>query len=198
MKKLLFLFLLLPIIGNAQFSKDLKKLSRMMQGSYSSEEQHKADTAFYDIRLKIVPIWKDRTDAIWLYVEQAVAGKEDRPYRQRVYRLTEPQTGSFESAVYTLNGPSRFVGNVALVNKITPDSLQLRDGCAVLLQKVGKKKFEGKTGDTSCPSDMRNAAFATSIVTLTPSLLASWDRGFNREGQQVWGSEKGAYLFRKK
>lgn len=191
------LLLILPMITNAQFSKDHKRLASLMQGSYSSEEQHKADSAFFDIRLKIVPIWTSRTDALWMYVEQAVAGKEDRPYRQRVYKITESGGGNFESAVYTLSAPLRFVGHADLVEKINPDSLQLRDGCSVLLKKINKKKFVGSTDNKKCPSDMRNAAYATSVVSIGPKLLESWDRGYDKDDRQVWGAEKGGYLFRK-
>ena len=44
---------------------------------------------------------------------------------------------------------------------------------------------------------MRGASYASSIVTLTPKYLLSWDRGYNKEGEQVWGAEKGGYMFRK-
>jgi len=197
MKYIIYLFFVLPTASNAQFSKDLVKLSKIMQGHYSSELQSKSDTSFFDIRLKILPIWGDRTDAIWMYVEQAMNGKEDKPYRQRVYRLTETSKGNFESAVFTLKSPLRFVGNLEMVNKLTPDSLILREGCAVLLKKVGKKKYLGATEYRKCSSDLRNATYATSEVTLTSKLLASWDRGYDATDKQVWGAVKSGYLFRK-
>jgi len=197
MKYIIYLFFLFPTFANAQFSKDLVKLSKMMQGYYSSELQSKSDTSFFDIRLKILPIWVDKTDAIWMYVEQAMSGKEDKPYRQRVYRLTETSKGNFESAVFTLKSPLRFVGNLEMVNKLTPDSLILREGCAVLLKKVGKKKYLGATEYRKCSSDLRNATYATSEVTLTSKLLASWDRGYDSNDKQVWGAIKSGYLFRK-
>jgi CpeT protein len=197
MRKLFFIIMLLPTMAKAQFSKDLVKLSKIMQGHYSSELQSKTDTTFFDIRLKILPIWSERKDAIWMYVEQAMSGKEDKPYRQRVYRLTETSKGNFESAVYTLKSPLRFVGNLEMVNKLTPDSLVLREGCAVLLKKVGRKKYLGATEYRKCSSDLRNATYATSEVTLTPKLLASWDRGYDANDKQVWGAIKSGYLFRK-
>jgi CpeT protein len=197
MRTLFFFILLIPAVANAQFSKDLVNLSKIMQGYYSSELQSKTDTTFFDIRLKILPIWSERNDAIWMYVEQAMNGKEDKPYRQRVYRLTETSKGNFESAVYTLKSPLRFVGNLEMVNKLTPDSLALREGCAVLLKKVGRKKYIGATEYRKCSSDMRNATYATSEVTLTRKLLASWDRGYDATDKQVWGAIKSGYLFRK-
>ena len=188
-------FIVTPLIGVSQFNKELKTVGKMMQGKFSSEKQSNADSAFFDIRLSIIPIWDERTDAIWMYVEQAVSSKIDKPYRQRIYKLTQLSDGSFESAVFTMKDPLRFAGKVELLEGLNPDSLELREGCSVFLKKSGKKSYEGGTGYKTCPSDMRGAAYASSIVTLNTKMLLSWDRGFDRSDKQVWGAEKGGYKF---
>ena len=58
----------------------LKTRSRLV-GSFSSAAQADADSNFRAIDLHMVPIWTDRTDGPWLYVEQAVAEARDRPYQ---------------------------------------------------------------------------------------------------------------------
>jgi CpeT protein len=179
------------------FSNDLMKLSEMMIGSFSSEAQSKSDTSYFDIRLQVYPIWKNRTDGIWLYVEQAMAKRIDKPYRQRVYRLNDLQPGGVESAVFTMKSPLRFAGKPEDVEKLTPDSLSQREGCSVFLQRSGKK-FVGATKEKTCPSDLKNAAYASSEVTITRKMMLSWDRGYNADGKQVWGAEKGGYRFVKK
>jgi hypothetical protein len=179
------------------FSNDLVKLSEMMIGSFSSEAQSKNDTSYFDIRLQVYPIWKNRTDGIWLYVEQAMAKRIDKPYRQRVYRLNDMQSGGVESAVFTMKAPLRFAGKPEDVEKLTPDSLSQREGCSVFLQRSGKK-FVGATKEKTCPSDLKNAAYAGSEVTITRKMMLSWDRGYNADGKQVWGAEKGGYRFVKK
>ncbi len=178
-------------------SNDLMKLSEMMIGSFSSEAQSKSDTSYFDIRLQVYPIWKNRTDGIWLYVEQAMAKRIDKPYRQRVYRLNDLQPGGVESAVFTMKSPLRFAGKPEVVEKLTPDSLSQREGCSVFLQRSGKK-FVGATKEKTCPSDLKNAAYASSEVTITRKMMLSWDRGYNADGKQVWGAEKGGYRFVKK
>ena len=178
-------------------SNDLMKLSEMMIGSFSSEAQSKSDTSYFDIRLQVYPIWKNRTDGIWLYVEQAMAKRIDKPYRQRVYRLNDLQPGGVESAVFTMKSPLRFAGKPEDVEKLTPDSLSQREGCSVFLQRSGKK-FVGATKEKTCPSDLKNAAYASSEVTITRKMMLSWDRGYNADGKQVWGAEKGGYRFVKK
>jgi CpeT protein len=188
-------FIFTPLLGVSQITKELRAVGRMMHGKFSSERQSKSDSAFFDIRLSILPIWTERSDAIWMYVEQAVSNKLDKPYRQRVYRITQLMDGSFESAVFTLKDPLRFAGKVELFESLNPDSLELRDGCSVFLKKIGKRSYEGATGYKTCPSDMRGAAYASSIVTLNSTMLLSWDRGFDRNDTQVWGAEKEGYKF---
>ena len=178
-------------------SKNLIKLTRLLTGSFSSERQSKEDTSYFDIRLSVVQVWPNRSDGIWLYIEQAMAAKLDKPYRQRVYRLSEPQPGTFESEVFTLPSPLRFAGKAQEIERLTPDSLTLREGCSVFLQRKGRNRFEGKTTDGTCPSDLRNAAYATSEVKLDRKKMCSWDRGYNKEGKQVWGATNGAYIFRR-
>ncbi len=177
-------------------SEELEQLGNYMSGYYSSEQQHKTDTInYFDIRLHIIPIWKKRTDGIWFYVEQAVEGSNNKPYRQRVYHVTEKEKGVFESAVFIFSNPLRFTGNTPLFEKtLTPDSLKLREGCSVILHRKNKM-YEGGTEGVSCASERKGAAYATADVTITEKELHSWDRGFNDKGEQVWGATKGGYIF---
>ena len=112
MKKRSLIFILAFIltcnIKSFSQSKDLLRLASWMEGSYSSQAQSLKDTSYFDIRLQIVRIWKQRADGYWFYVEQAVAKYIDKPYRQRVYHLTEREKGVFESAVFTMKDPLRF------------------------------------------------------------------------------------------
>lgn len=89
-----------------------------MEGSYNSTEQHLKDTTnYFDIRLQIQPIWKNKKDGYWFYVEQAVADFIDKPYRQRVYHLSENADGKLTSVVYTFNDPLRFTHHPELLEK---------------------------------------------------------------------------------
>jgi hypothetical protein len=74
-------------------------------------------------------------------------------------------------------------------------TIELKQGCEVVLKRVEKNKFSGSTGDKTCPSELRGASFANSIVTVTKDGIVSWDQGFDKDGKQVWGAEKGGYKF---
>ncbi len=177
---------------------DLDTLVSWMTGSFSSEAQAAADSAYFDIRLEMVPIWTERTDGRWLYVEQAAARSLERPYRQRVYRVTREEDGAWRSEVFALPEPLRFAGawrETDPLAALTPDSLTVRDGCAVILREFVGGIFVGATEGTGCASSLRGASWATSEVRIGYARIESWDRGFDAAGAQVWGAEKGAYVF---
>jgi len=176
---------------------DLEELGSWMTGTFSSAVQAAEDPDFFDIILHMATIWPDREDGHWLYVEQAVREYQDRPYRQRVYRLREIAPGLFESQVFTLPEPGTAVGawiSEEPLADLDPDDLEERDGCAILLRRRGET-FEGSTLATLCSSSLRGAAYATSEVVVTAEGMVSWDRGFAADGSQVWGATKGGYVF---
>lgn len=179
---------------------DTERLIKMMEGSFSSEEQSVRDSGYYDIRLHMKRIWPERSDGKWLYVEQAVASMQDKPYRQRVYKITNTYEGRFESAVFTLKDPARFAGEWKSENPlsgVTPDSLEMREGCSVILTLMNDGSYEGSTTGKECQSDLRVAKYATSEVIITDEGIKSWDRGYDENDRQVWGAEKGGYIFKK-
>ena len=192
------------VISSISFSQiksiDINKLVTMMEGSFSSEEQSKNDSDYYDIRLHMKRIWPEISSAYYLYVEQAVASAQDKPYRQRVYRITTTYEGRFESAVFTMKDPLRFAGEWKKDNplaELTPDSLTSREGCSVILTLMTNEYYEGSTEGNNCESDLRGAKYATSEVKIYEDKIISWDRGYDADGKQVWGAEKGGYIFKK-
>ncbi len=40
--------------------------------------------------------------------------------------------------------------------------------------------------------------YTTSEVVLSSDRMVSWDRGWDAEGKQAWGAEKGGYVFIKR
>lgn len=181
---------------------DLDAMQALMVGTFSSHQQSVEDPRYFDIRLVMVPIWTERDDGYWLYVEQAAASTLDRPYRQRVYHLSvqDDPAAPLKSAVYTLPGdPLDYAGaweRMAMFDDVGPDDLALREGCAIHLRRNADGTFTGATRGTGCASSLGDAAYATSEVEIRPRLLTSWDRGFSADGAQAWGAEAGPYLFR--
>ncbi|MEL6865228.1 MAG: chromophore lyase CpcT/CpeT [Bacteroidota bacterium] len=187
--------------SNKTADKELLELYQMMSGTFSSAEQAQQDSLFYDINLVMYPIWEQDATSKWLYVEQAVSQALKKPYRQRVYQLVRRADGVIESRVFELPQPKRFIhawDQPKVFDSLQPDSLILRTGCAVLLQKEGKQCFSGATKDKDCKSVLRGASYATSKVNICPNQISSWDQGWDGEDQQVWGATTEGYVFRRK
>lgn len=202
---------------------ELQRLVTMMQGSFASTAQAARDPDNYmDIRLHMARIWPTRTDGVWLYVEQATAAAQDKPYRQRVYRVARDNTPGepgFISEVYEFKGgiPAALAYAGAFnqgpartaLDALTPDNLTKKEGCTVHLAQTPEGDYAGGTRGENCLSSLRGATYATSEVLITPNLanhggsalninapgLRTWDRGFDAQGKQVWGAEKGGYFF---
>ena len=180
--------------------KDLKALVARMAGEFSSEEQSKADAAFFNIKLRMKPIWRDRKDGAWLYVEQAAAETEDKPYRQRIYNVFIQGDLTIVSKVYEIQDPAKYIGawnDSQMLKTLDYASLIERQGCSIILAKRDDGAFAGSTPGKECLSSLRGAAYATSQVEIFADRLISWDRGWDKDGNQVWGAVKGGYIFRK-
>ena len=173
-------------------------LAKMRTGSFSSAAQAAADADYHDIRLEVVEIWPERADGVWLYVEQAAAGSLDKPYRQRVYHLMRKDETKFTSDIYLLADEPAWAGawrEPARFAALGVDGLTLKEGCKTILERVNTYTFQGGTQEHDCPSELQGASYATTEVTVTPTFLKSWDRGYDGQNNLVWGAEKGPYVF---
>lgn len=198
---LLFFFILSigPVLGQ-EISEDLEQLTDWMTGEFDSSEQAAEDSSYYNITLKMTRIWPDKTNGIYIYVEQAVASTPDEPYRQRVYFLSQIDEFNFSSDIYELKEPEKYIGtwqNAEDWSDSNVFDLKYKEGCTVFLNYDGFQ-YTGQTNKGACSSSLRGAAYATSEVVMLPSQLTSWDRGYDASDKQVWGAEKGPYIFKKK
>lgn len=181
----------------AKTDKELAELFNLMQGSFNSEDQAQADSTYYNISLHMYPIWKDKGN--YLYVEQALNRMQNRPYRQRIYKVTRLNDSIFSSAIYTIPNDSLWIGKWKTpedFDTISPDDIVERDGCEVLLKRLGTNHFKGATGVNTCKSTLRGASYATSEVEITNGTIVSWDRGFDAQGKHAWGATKAGYIFK--
>jgi len=192
------LYLTQPVIFAQSKDVELSTLQKAMVGHYDTREQAATDSAFFEIALHMAPIWPER--GYWLYVEQAMYDKQNKPYRQRVYELKKDEKGGLVSVIYTLPVDSVWIGqwkNPAAFDVLSPADLTEKKGCSVFLKKTGEGNYSGSTKPGECLSPFRGATWTSSEVELFPGKLVSWDRGFDADKKQVWGAEKGGYIFLK-
>ena len=175
------------------------EVAEFLSGWMTSEAQSESEPSYFNVHLVGLPIWTDRTDGHWIYVEQAVAEHLDRPYRQRIYHVFAAENEVI-SEIYTLPQPAEWIAvwrNREVIGSLSPEELSKKAGCAVRLRARGVGHYEGGTEIGTCASTRSGASYATSEVILTKNRLESWDRGFDAAGVQVWGATEGAYVFRR-
>lgn len=179
---------------------DVHTVADWLTGSFNNDAQAAADPDFQNVQMHSVRIWDERQDGVWLYIEQAVASAPDRPYRQRIYRLFVQPNGLIIAEIYALPGqsPLRYAGwwkKPEAFEDLSVKSLPKRGGCEVVLKKVSPSEWSGGTVGAGCTSDRPGISYITSEVVVTPQAVKSLDRGFDKDGKQVGGSEKGPYEF---
>lgn len=192
--------MLLKALKKDTTDQDLQFLAKWMAGAYSNQDQARQAESYAYVNMYMIPIWKDRTDGYWFYVEQAMADQLDHPYRQRVYNLSRLNKDLMESKIYTLQDATPFVRahqHLEVLNQLEPDMLVMRPGCSIILRRLNVESFAGSTLGEGCPSELRGAMYSTSQIVINEHQMISWDRGYDRGGKQIWGATMGGYIFRK-
>ncbi len=177
----------------------LDKFCTFLKGEYNSQAQSSRDTNYYNISLVMFPIWEKETDAKYFYVEQAMSGKEDKPYRQRVYKVYQTGPTTIVSAIYTIKKQEDYVKLQESIKKqksFSKDEIEYKEGCDVFLEYDGTR-FYGGTVDKKCLSNLRGAKYTATEVQIFEDKLISWDRGFTDAGFHAWGATAGGYIFDK-
>jgi len=172
------------------------RLSRHLIGRFDSAEQAAADAEnYYPISLVMCRAEAPDIGRDVLYVEQAVVGREDAPYRQRLYVIEDIDAQRARSRIFELSEPDAFVGACdSGVPTASAAEATEKPGCAVEMTWAGATAAGGTQG-TGCATALNGAAYATSEITLAVGALTSWDRGFFADGEQAWGAEAGPYIF---
>mgnify|MGYP002630446585 CR=1 FL=1 len=173
-------------------------LGQNLVGVFDSEEQSIDDPRYFAVQLVTCSVHAPDLGDDVVYVEQALAENPGAPYRQRVYVLDgDNLSKTATTTVHALVDPDAAIGlcDGDLVTFDASDVI-LRTGCGVVMEwDAADEAFVGGTADTSCESTMNGASYATSEVWVGRDRIDSWDRGFDVDGEQVWGAEAGAYQF---
>lgn len=174
-------------------------LARYLTGEFDSLAQAQRDASYFGVKLTMCPIDAPAIGELVLYVEQALTATPDQPYRQRLYVLSAVDGSRAVSNVWQLHEPQHFVHLCDDPGRVTvsPADAFERAGCAVHLT-WSDDRFAGGTLERACESALRGATYATSIIEITPTLITSWDRGYDGEGHQVWGAIDGPYHFERR
>jgi CpeT protein len=185
-----------PLDTGAAIAPIAPTFHRYLQGSFDSADQAAEDASYFDIELTMCAVDAPELGELALYVEQAVAGSD--PYRQRVYIIeeAEPVDTTARSVIYELTAPNSWIGacDAADTPSFAAADVTKLEGCDVTVTWDGTT-FLGGTVEGACLTDWQGAAYATSEVLLDAERLESWDRGWDADGNYVWGATAGPYVF---
>ena len=138
------------------------------------------------------------SDSVFLYQEQGIVGNLDKPYRQRFLEIVSNKTNDQEvvlSHSYKPDNLAAWVNYCQKTDKIPIPRATLGNlVCMVTLQPY-LNLYVGKTPPEGCPVNLRGAVKVTNRIFLTEDGMETWDRGYNTQGDRVWGAEDEAYRF---
>ncbi len=167
-------------------------------GHFDSADQAAESPSYYAIELTMCEVEAPELGAMALYVEQALAG--DEPYRQRIYVIEDGDQPDRQarSVMYELHYATPWSGfcdgESTATGVVTPEYVTKLEGCDVTVEWDGET-FSGGTVEGACLNDWGGASYATSEVTLNAERLESWDRGWDADGNYMWGATAGPYEF---
>ena len=182
------------------FDEDVKELIIRMEGTFDNAEQYAQDKNYNNTTLHVKRIWKKRKDGNWFYSEQTPSDRMEEPFFQSVYHISRKDNETMEAKIYQLPAAERFVGAWQKEDKFKifrKDSLIETTGCALMIKLNEDGDFWGTTPGKDCKIPVEGTAYFTSSLTIYPTMLVSWDKGFDANDKQVSGPEKGGYRFRK-
>jgi len=188
---------MLALLAAALLDPALADYAATVTGTFSSAAQHRADPRYDEVEARIVRIWPERTDGLWLYQEQAIitgpttpeAGRA-KPYFQFVARVVPIGNGLLRRDNFRVKDGARFAS--ARVAALAEADLAPAS-CHNRIERVTAGWYLGRT--ESCANGYKGAVSMQSLSVSTRSTYVNWDRGFDAAGQRVWGPETGGYVF---
>jgi hypothetical protein len=198
MRSLLAVFALTFVTASGAETRDA--LVHRLVGSFSNADQARSDFSYHTVSLHSAEIWPQRVDGPWIYLEQSLEEAPGIPYRQQVYQLAIRPDGTVEIRIYTPTDPLAWTGawkDPTTLPSPGPEGLRLDEGCTVKLSAQTNGSLKGSTEGCACRSELRNADYATTELTISDAGVVIWDRGFSTKGNQVWGPSHGGFDFRR-
>ena len=188
--------------GGAQLPAAADEVAGWLAGTFDTKDQAVADAEVPPLRLVVVAVPKSRLSfgAPVLYREEAKPDRPDRPVRQGFLRVEEDASGGVVVRLFELKDGASAAGkwrtpvDLALFGR---NDIREREACSVTLSRTGDH-YEGMATGSGCAPSLLGASRASSELRLWSDRLETWDRGFDRKGEQVWGPRKGPYRWTKR
>ena len=189
----LILFIFLSLLSNITLAQNIKRYTKSISGVFWTEEQHRRDSTFDNVIVRTNLIRKDDDGTYWMYTEQGEV-KDYTPYRKRVYELKEVE-GVIWQRIYYIKDEKRF--SYLNSTEITQEDVIPKEGCDIWIIVDDDGNYNGNTDGKNCVATFRGSSYVTTDFWVYKGKILSWERGWNENGEQVWGSERGYYIYKK-
>ncbi|MGF1515834.1 MAG: chromophore lyase CpcT/CpeT [Elainellaceae cyanobacterium] len=183
----------------------VEAVTEHLVGVMDTAEQSRQDPAQPAVQMTTCPIAVDsaaQPSSTFLYQEQALLASTDEPYRQRILLVAPiPHPDLPASRVQSISyRPTDAAALVGLCNEPAAErslaAHQLGEVTCRVFIAPAASGFLGTTLAEGCPTQVRGAVRVTNEILLHGEGMDTWDRGFDAEGQQVWGATDEPYRFR--
>jgi len=171
----------------------MSEFIELLIGTFSNKVQAQSHpTRYAHIRVSHRLIGENR-----IYGEQAYNYQLDRPYRQFVIDVVE-EGDDYRLKNYEILDAQRFA-QCKNLEWISDKILTYREGCDIIMKKVGNKVYQGGTSTCNCWVDWQGTkTYVANEVILSEGDYQVLDKGLNAEThEKVWGSNWGAFKFKR-
>ncbi|EXB79432.1 Chromophore lyase CpcT/CpeT 3 [Morus notabilis] len=208
----------LVLIGGALLLKRLTKsttrwdharlVSRSLSGEKFSKDQASRDPDHYfNFRMLTCPAAEMVDGSKVLYFEQAFWRTPQKPFRQRFYMVkpcpkelkcdVELSTYAIRDAEEYKNFCDRPKDQRPLPEEVIGDIAEHLTTIHLKRCDRGKRLYEGSTPPVGFPNSWNGASYCTSELSiLRNNEIHVWDRGYDDDGNQVWGPKDGPYEYK--
>lgn len=186
-----------------------RKVADALSGEkFSSEQAAQDPQTYFNLRLNACPAAELTDGSRVLYVEQAFWRTPEKPYRQRFLKVKpcpKELKCDVEVSAYAVRDIEEYRNFCDRPKNQRPQPEEVIGDVAEHLTTVHLSRcergeqclYKGSTPPGGFPNSWNGATSCTSeLATYKNGEIHSWDRGYNEEGTQVWGVEKGPYEFK--
>lgn len=186
-----------------------RKVADALVGEKFSTEQAEQDPeTYFNLRLNACPAAELADGSRVIYVEQAFWRTPDKPYRQRFLKVkpcSKDAKCDAEVSSYAVRDAEEYKNFCERPQNQRPQPEEIAGDLAehlttIRLSRCGQGEqclYKGTTPPGGFPNSWNGATSCSSdLVIFKDGEIHCWDRGYNEEGAQVWGLEKGPYEFK--
>ncbi|KAH7670144.1 Chromophore lyase CpcT/CpeT protein [Dioscorea alata] len=209
----------LVLVGGALFLKRLRKsttqwdharvVAEALSGEKFSQEQACRDPDnYFNLRILTCPATDVVDGSQVLYFEQAFWRTPQKPFRQRFYMVKpcpREMRCDVELSSYAIRDAEVYKNFCDRMKDQRPKTEEVNEDIAEHLTTIhlshcergNRCLYKGSTPPGGFPNSWNGASHCTSELTIHKNgELQMWDRGYDDEENQVWGSKEGPYIFK--